>query len=212
MRRLLRQIAVDVAERRPDLIHDADAILDQAKPHAGLQQDEAGTDFFHELAACSARINSPARTGRGTARYRCRCRPSPGTACTAAGDRRIGATGEEHKDEIYAQSGAASLDLALEKGPEIVVGPEIGDPGQRPHDDEAGLDPAALQFQLFYTEESLYRVGEPGAASKLPLKKLSPKRQASFRLVESAAYQTSAFWHHAMKAVAPQTSPITAID
>src|SRR5947208_14193710 len=42
LRRLLRQIAVDVAERRPDLVHDADAILDQAEPHACLQQDEAG--------------------------------------------------------------------------------------------------------------------------------------------------------------------------
>src|SRR6267142_2551684 len=49
LRRLLRQIAVDVAEWRPDLIHDADAILDQAEPHAGLQQDEAGADFLHEL-------------------------------------------------------------------------------------------------------------------------------------------------------------------
>src|SRR4051812_46939158 len=49
LQRLLRQIAVDVAERRPDLVHDADAILDQAEPHAGLQQDEARADFLHEL-------------------------------------------------------------------------------------------------------------------------------------------------------------------
>src|SRR6476660_4038108 len=49
LRRLLRQITVDVAEWRPDLIHDADAILDEAEPHAGLEQDEAGADFLHKL-------------------------------------------------------------------------------------------------------------------------------------------------------------------
>src|SRR5882757_11094398 len=39
--RLLREIAIDVAERRGNLIHDRDAIPDQAKRHPGLQQDEA---------------------------------------------------------------------------------------------------------------------------------------------------------------------------
>jgi hypothetical protein len=52
----------------------------------------------------------------------------------------------------------------------------------------------------------------PVPPSTRPLEKLSPKRLASFRLVEFAAYQTSVFWHQAMKAVAPQVSPITAID
>src|SRR5206468_10626826 len=41
LQRLLRQIAVDVAERRPDLVHDADAILDQDEPHARLLKDES---------------------------------------------------------------------------------------------------------------------------------------------------------------------------
>jgi len=35
---------------------------------------------------------------------------------------------------------------------------------------------------------------------------------ASPALSEFAAYQTNVFWHHAMKAVAPQTSPRAAID
>ena len=48
LHRLLRQIAVDVAERAGDLVHDADAVLDQAERHAGLQQDEAGADFLDE--------------------------------------------------------------------------------------------------------------------------------------------------------------------
>src|SRR5437899_9383405 len=48
LQRLLRQIAVDVAERRLDLVHDLDAILDETQRHAGLQQDESGTDFFDE--------------------------------------------------------------------------------------------------------------------------------------------------------------------
>ena len=52
----------------------------------------------------------------------------------------------------------------------------------------------------------------PVPPSTRPLEKLSPKRLASFRLVEFAAYQTSVFWHQAMKAVAPQTSPSAAID
>src|SRR6266702_3458454 len=42
---LLREIAIDVAERRGNLIHDRDAIRDQAKRHPGLQQDEAAADF-----------------------------------------------------------------------------------------------------------------------------------------------------------------------
>jgi len=41
---------------------------------------------------------------------------------------------------------------------------------------------------------------------------LSPNLAVSFGLPELAAYQTSVFWHHAMKAVAPQTSPSAAID
>ncbi|MGY3541646.1 hypothetical protein ACVIIY_005866 [Bradyrhizobium sp. USDA 4515] len=48
--------------------------------------------------------------------------------------------------------------------------------------------------------------------SARPRAKQSPKRAASFMLVELATYQTSVFWHHAMKAVAPQTSPSAAID
>ena len=46
--RLLRQKAVDVAERRADLVHDGDAVADQAEAHAGLQQDEAGADLLDE--------------------------------------------------------------------------------------------------------------------------------------------------------------------
>ncbi|VIO77051.1 hypothetical protein CI41S_54230 [Bradyrhizobium ivorense] len=51
----------------------------------------------------------------------------------------------------------------------------------------------------------------PVPPSTRPLEKQLPKRDASFTLVELAAYQTSVFWHHAMNAVAPQTSPIAAI-
>ena len=51
----------------------------------------------------------------------------------------------------------------------------------------------------------------PVPPSTRPVEKASPKRFASFILVEFAAYQTSVFWHHAMKAEAPQTSPIAAI-
>src|ERR1700756_4219961 len=43
--RLLRQIAVDMAERPVDLLHDVDAVLDQAERHAELQQDESGADL-----------------------------------------------------------------------------------------------------------------------------------------------------------------------
>ena len=45
-----------------------------------------------------------------------------------------------------------------------------------------------------------------------PVAKSSPNLAASFGLSEFAAYQTSVVWHHAMKAVAPQTSPSAAID
>ena len=41
---------------------------------------------------------------------------------------------------------------------------------------------------------------------------LSPNLASKLRIVEFAAYQTSVFWHQAMKAVAPQTSPRAAID
>ena len=48
------------------------------------------------------------------------------------GDRGIGAIGKEHDDVRPALCGAAgAVVLALEDGAEIVVGPEIGDPGQR---------------------------------------------------------------------------------
>ena len=69
----------------------------------------------------------------------------------------VGAVGEEHHD-------AAGLVLALEDGAEVMVGAEIGDPGQRALDDVAALDLAALQFELFDAEEGFHRVGEPGAA------------------------------------------------
>src|SRR5882762_4807905 len=46
--RLLRKVAVDVAERRGNLIHDRDAILDQTERHPGLQQDEAAADLLYE--------------------------------------------------------------------------------------------------------------------------------------------------------------------
>ena len=45
-----------------------------------------------------------------------------------------------------------------------------------------------------------------------PLANLSANLAASCGLPEFEAYQTSVFWHHAMKAVAPQTSPSAAID
>ena len=47
--RLLRQIAVDVTERS-DLVHDVDAVSDNAERHAGLEQDEAGADLLDEGA------------------------------------------------------------------------------------------------------------------------------------------------------------------
>jgi hypothetical protein len=45
-----------------------------------------------------------------------------------------------------------------------------------------------------------------------PVANLSANLAISFGLLEFAAYQTSVFWHHAMKAVAPHTSPSAAID
>ena len=122
------------------------------------------------------------------------------------GDRRIGTIGKEHHD-------AAILVLALEDGAEIVVGPEIGDPGQRPLDDVAALDLAALQFQPLDTEEALHRIGKPGAAEQ-PVHSKSCRRNASRASGWSNSRRTrpASFWHQAMKAVAPQTSPIAAID
>src|ERR1700704_6359277 len=49
--RLLREIAIDVAERRCHFVHHRDAILDQAESHPGLQQDKAGADFLDEWAS-----------------------------------------------------------------------------------------------------------------------------------------------------------------
>ena len=114
LRRLLRQIAVDVAERRPDLIHDADAILDQAEPHAGLQQDEAGADFLHERPRLFgqdqfirheqvAELHAKgARAVHGEERL-----------ARLQGDRRIGAIGKEHDDVRPAFCGAARPALAV---------------------------------------------------------------------------------------------------
>jgi hypothetical protein len=48
--------------------------------------------------------------------------------------------------------------------------------------------------------------------SILPVAARSAKSATSAGLLEFTAYQTSVFWHHAMKAVAPQTSPSAAID
>src|SRR5260370_6834429 len=48
--RLLREIAIDVAERCGHFVHDRDAILDQTERHPGLQQDKTGADFLHERA------------------------------------------------------------------------------------------------------------------------------------------------------------------
>src|SRR3984957_11779541 len=44
--RLLREIAIDVAERALDFVHDRDAVPDQADRHAGLQQNETAADFL----------------------------------------------------------------------------------------------------------------------------------------------------------------------
>ena len=51
----------------------------------------------------------------------------------------------------------------------------------------------------------------PVPPSTLPAATSSAK-PASAGLGELNAYQASVFWHQAMKAVAPQTSPITAIE
>src|SRR5258706_14536184 len=44
--RLLRKVAVDLAEGCGNFVHDRDAIPDQTKTHAGLQQDETAANLF----------------------------------------------------------------------------------------------------------------------------------------------------------------------
>eukprot|EP01136_Pigoraptor_vietnamica_P043808 Opistho-1_new@19733 len=158
LRRLLRQIAVDVAERGIDLVHDVDAVLDQAERHAGLQQNEAGANLLDEGSCLFGQdqlirhkdVAELHAIGAGAVHRQERL----------AGLQRdcgIGTVGEKHDR-------AAGLVLALEDGTEEMIGTEIGHPGQRAPDDVAAVDLAALQLEFFDAEERLHRVGEPGAA------------------------------------------------
>ncbi|MHC2746275.1 hypothetical protein ACVIWV_001729 [Bradyrhizobium diazoefficiens] len=75
----------------------------------------------------------------------------------------IGAVGQEHHSPGLATCDALIV-LALEDGAEIMIGAEIGDPGQRAADDVAALDLPPFQLELLDAEEALHRIGEPGAA------------------------------------------------
>jgi hypothetical protein len=123
--RLLRQIAVDVAERCIDFVHDVDAVFDEAGGHAGLQQDESRADFLHERT-CRVSQDKIVRyedvaelhaVGTGPVHRKERL-------ARLQGDAGVGTIGKEHHD-------AAGLVLALENGAEEMAGPEIRHPGQR---------------------------------------------------------------------------------
>ena len=68
-----------------------------------------------------------------------------------------------------------------------------------------------FSFNFSMPKKLFMGLESPVPPSTRPVEKASPKRLASFMFVEFAAYQTSVFWHQAMKAVAPQTSPIADI-
>ena len=93
-----------------------------------------------------------------------------------------------------------------------MAGAEVGHPGQRAAHDVAALDLAALQFELLNSEKALHRIGKAGAAEDLPGRDVVGEVFQAPDWPELNAYQASVFWHHAMKAVAPQTSPSAAID
>ena len=70
------------------------------------------------------------------------------------------------------------------------------------------------QFETLGCEQAVLFIGfdSPVPPRICPLANLSANLAVSAELSEFAAYQTRVFWHHAMKAVAPQTSPSAEID
>jgi hypothetical protein len=69
-----------------------------------------------------------------------------------------------------------------------------------------------LSFSFSMPKKLFIGFESPVPPRIFPVANLSPNLAMSSGLPEFAAYQTSVFWHHAMKAVAPQTSPSAAID
>ncbi|OIQ66473.1 hypothetical protein GALL_519560 [mine drainage metagenome] len=138
--RLLREIAIDVAERRIDFVHDVDAVPDKARGHASLQKNESCADFLDEG---TRRVSQDEIVGHKDVAelHAVSTRPVHGEERLAwlQGDPGIGTVGKKHHS-------AARLVLALENGAEEMAGPEIRHPGQRALDDVAAVDLAAFEL------------------------------------------------------------------
>ncbi len=80
-------------------------------------------------------------------------------------------------------------------------GPRLDTQGSAPLDDIAALDLAAFQLEFLDAEETSSS-GWTARCRRASVRWKSRRRSApaSFRLHELAAYQTSVFWHQAMKA------------
>ncbi len=156
--RLLRKIAIDMAERSGHFVHDRDAILDQTERHTGLQQDKTGTDFLHERAGRFRQdeivghedVAELHAVGAGAVHGEKRF-------ARLQRDRGVGTIGEKHHD-------LAGPIFDLKNRAEEMIRTEIRHPGQRAAHHVATVDPAALQFQLLNSEEGLHRIGKTGAA------------------------------------------------
>ena len=95
-----------------------------------------------------------------------------------AGLQRDGAVrtiGKEHHE-------LAGCVLALEDRAEIMVRPEIGDPGQRAAHDIAAVDLAPFQFELLDPEKGLHRVRQAGAAENPPRGKAVAKTRRELQI------------------------------
>jgi hypothetical protein len=144
--------------------HAVDRALDDARRDAALQQHEAAAD---------ARDVRLGRVGGDVVAADEQVLALHAVGARAFHARKLGAGLERHARRVAAQHEhhlahglAAAVDHRRD-GAEVVVGPEVADPGQGAVDEVAAVDRRGLEQQALDLREALHRVREAGAAQRL---------------------------------------------